>query len=85
MFQSVRESSSVAKKDRLEHVKSHWKKSEIHCFSRSTTQSVLVQPNMVADISDNFKPPSKKVLATTWGYMLLPISRGCYPSDFYLM
>ena len=32
-----KESSSVAKKDRLEYVKSSWKGSEIYGFSRSTT------------------------------------------------
>ena len=57
--------SSAAKKDRLEFMKSHWKRSEIYRLSRSTTQNFLCRPTMVADISEYFESPSKKFLATS--------------------
>ena len=43
---------------------SHWKKSEIYRFSRFATQSFLRRPTMVANIFEDFEPPSKKFLAT---------------------
>ena len=60
-----REHSSAAKKYRLEYLKSHCKGSEIYHSSRSTTQIFLPQPTVVADIFEDFEPPSKKYLATT--------------------
>ena len=54
----------MAKKDRLEYVKSYWKGSEIYCFSRSVTRNFLCRSTMVVDISEDFEPPSKKFLAT---------------------
>ena len=59
-----RENSSAAKKDRLGYVKSHWKGSEFYRFSRSVTQIFLHQSIIVADISEDFEPPSKKFPAT---------------------
>ena len=59
-----RESSFVASKDRLEYVKSSWKGSEIYRFSCSATQNFIPRPAMVADIFEDFEPPSKKFLAT---------------------
>ena len=59
-----RESSSAAKKDRLEYVKSSWKGSEIYRFSCSAAQNFILQPTMVANIFEEFEPPSKKFLAT---------------------
>ena len=53
----------MAKKDRLEYVKSCWKGSGIYCLSHSRTQNFLCQPTMVADIVRDFEPPSKKFLA----------------------
>ena len=55
----VRGGSSAVKKDRLECVKSSWKGSEIYRFSRSLTQNVFPRPTMVADIFEDFEPPSK--------------------------
>ena len=45
-------------------MKSHWKGSEIYCFSRSTTQNFLRQPTMVANIFEDFEASSKKSLVT---------------------
>ena len=59
-----RESSSAAKKDRLEYVKSSWKGSKIYRFSRSATQNFIRRPTIVADIFEDFEPPSKKFIAT---------------------
>ena len=59
-----RKNSSAAKKDRLEWVKSRWKRSEIYLFSRSLTQNFLHWPNMVTDIFEDFELPSKNFLAT---------------------
>ena len=59
-----RESSSVANKDRLEYLKSSWKESEIYRFSCSATQNFIPRSAMVADIFEEFEPPSKKFLAT---------------------
>ena len=59
-----RESSSAAKKDRLEYVKSSWKGSEIYRFSCLATQNFIPRSTMVADIFEEFEPPSKKFLAT---------------------
>ena len=59
-----RENSSALKKDRSEYVKSHWKGSEIYSFGRSATQIFLRRLTMVADISEDFEPPSKRFLAT---------------------
>ena len=52
------------KKDWLEYVKSHRKGSEIYRFSRSATGNSLRRPSMVAEISHDFEPHSKKFLAT---------------------
>ena len=49
------------KKDRLDYVKSHWKESE---KSRSAFQNPLRRSTMVANIFEDFEPPSKKFLAT---------------------
>ena len=59
-----KENRSAAKKDRLEYVKSHWKVSQMYRFSRRATQIFVRRPTIVADISDNFEPPSNKFLAT---------------------
>ena len=59
-----KENRSAAKKDRLEYVKSRWKVSQIYRFSRRATQIFVRRPIIVADISDNFEPPSNKFLAT---------------------
>ena len=59
-----KENRSAAKKDRLEYVKSHWKVSQIYRFSRRATQIFVRRPTIVADIFDNFEPPSNKFLAT---------------------
>ena len=59
-----RENSSAAKKDRLQYVKSHWKRSEVYRFTRSATQNFLQWPTMVTHISGDFQPLSKKFLAT---------------------
>ena len=40
------------------------KKSEIYRFSRFGTQNFLRRPTMVANIFEDFEPPSKKFLAT---------------------
>ena len=45
-------------------MKSHWKGSEIYRFSRSVTRNFLCRSTMVADIFEDFEPPSKKFLAT---------------------
>ena len=58
-----KENSSGAKKDRLEHVKSHWKGSEIYRFSRCAIQIFLSPPTMVVDIFQDLKPLFKKFLA----------------------
>ena len=52
------------KKDRLQYVKSHWEGSESYCFSRSATQNFLRRPTVMADIFEDFEPPSIKFLAT---------------------
>ena len=52
------------KKDWLEYVKSHRKGSEIYRFSRSATGNSLRRSSMVAEISHDFEPHSKKFLAT---------------------
>ena len=52
------------KKDRLQYVKSHWKGSEIYRFGHYSTQNFIRRPTMVADIFEDFEPPSKKFLAT---------------------
>ena len=52
------------KNDWLEYVKSHRKGSEIYRFSRSATGNSLRRPSMVAEISHDFEPHSKKFLAT---------------------
>ena len=54
----------MAKKDKLEYVKFHWKGSDIYRFSRSVTRNFLCQSTMVADIFEDFEPHSKKFLAT---------------------
>ena len=59
-----RKNSFVAKKDGLEYVKSHWKESEIYSFSCSVTRNFLCRSTMVANIFEDFEPPSKKFLAT---------------------
>ena len=62
--QELRENSSAAKKDTLEHVQSHWKGSGIYRSSRSTTQNFLRRPTMVTNTFEDFEPSSKKFLAT---------------------
>ena len=56
------------KKDSLEYVKSHWKRSEINLFSCSLTQKVRrrrpTMVDMVSDIFEDYEPPSKNFLAT---------------------
>ena len=59
-----RESSSAVKKDTLEYMKSSWKGSEIYRFSRFVTQNFISRSATVADISEDFEPPSKIFLAT---------------------
>ena len=59
-----RVSSSVDKKDRLVYVKSSWTGSKIYRFSCSATQNFIPRLTVVADIFDDFEPPSKKFLAT---------------------
>ena len=51
----IRESSSAAKKDRLEYMKFHWKGSEIYRFSHSAAQNFLCRSTMVADIFEDFE------------------------------
>ena len=63
-----RESSSAAKKHRLEYVKSSWKGYEIYRFSCSATQHFIPRPTMLADIFEEFEPLSKKFLATPPAY-----------------
>ena len=48
-------------------MKSHWKRSEINRFSHSASPNFLRQLTMVADIFEDFEPPSKKFLATPLG------------------
>ena len=60
-----REGSSLAKKDYVsEYVKSSWKGSQIYRCNRSTTQNFIRRSTMVANIFEDFEPPSKKFLAT---------------------
>ena len=54
----------MAKKDRLEYVKSHYKGPEIYRFSLSVTGNYFCWSTMVVDIFDDFEQPSKKFLAT---------------------
>ena len=54
-----RESSSVTKKDMLGYVKTNSKGSEIYCFSRSASPNFNPRPNMVANVFEDFQPPSK--------------------------
>ena len=54
----------MAKKDRLEYAKSHWKGFEIYRYSRSVAQNFFCRSTMVADIFEDFEPPSEKFLAT---------------------
>ena len=58
-----RKNSSAAKNDRLELVISHWKKSEIYRFFRFLTPNFLFRPTIVAEIFEDFEPPSKNFLA----------------------
>ena len=60
-----RESSSAAKKDRLEYVKSRWKGSEFCRFNRSVTKNFLRLSTMVNDIFEDFEPPFEKLLVTS--------------------
>ena len=55
----------MAKNDRLEYVKSHWKRSEPYRFSRFAIQNFLQRPTLVPDVSEDFETPSKKFLATS--------------------
>ena len=45
--------------------------SEIYYFSRSTTQNFLRRPTMVANIFEDFEPPSKKFLISVTKYLKL--------------
>ena len=69
-----RESSSAAKKDSLEYVKSSRKGSEIYRFSRFATQNVIPRSAMVGDIFKDFEPPSKKFLAMPLVFNLVLIN-----------
>ena len=69
-----RENRFVAKKDRLEYVHSHWKGSKIYRFSRSATQIFLRWRTMVADISEDFEPPSKKFIVAPLDYSFIKVS-----------
>ena len=65
MSESILEKTVLRlKKDRSRYVKSHRTGSEIYSFSRSATQNFLHRSTMVADIFEDFEPPSKKFLAT---------------------
>ena len=59
-----RESSSAAKNDSLEYVKSSRKGHKIYCFSRFATQNFILWLTMVDDIFKDFEWPSEKFLAT---------------------
>ena len=56
---------SETKKDTIEYLKSHSKGFEIYRLSCSTTPNFLRRPTMVADIFEDFEPPSKEFLATS--------------------
>ena len=71
----------MAKKDRLEYVKSHWKGSEIYRFSRFVTRNFLCQSTMVADIFEDFEPPCKKFLATP----LIPFLRDVHSLGYLVV
>ena len=43
-------------------MKSQWKESETYRFSRSVSQNPLRRPTMVANIFEDFQPPSKRFL-----------------------
>ena len=49
----------MTKKDMLEYVKTNSKGSEIYCFSRSATPNFNPRPNMLANVFEDFQPPSK--------------------------
>ena len=49
----------------IEHLKSHWKGSDIYRLNFSTTPNFLHRPTMVTNIFEDFEPPSKKFLATS--------------------
>ena len=59
-----RENSSADEKIWVDYLKSHWKGSKIYRFSLFATQIFLPQPTMVADITEDFEPPPKIILAT---------------------
>ena len=61
----------MAKKDRLEYKKSHWKGSKIYRFSCFVTRNFLCRSTMVADIFEDLEPPSKKFLATPLSFLTL--------------
>ena len=42
-------------------MKSSWKGSEIYRFSCSATQNFITRPTMMADIFEEFEPPSKLI------------------------
>ena len=54
----------MAKKDKLEYVKSSWKGFEICHFRRSAAQNFIHWPTMGADAFEDCEPPSIKFLAT---------------------
>lgn len=53
-------------------MRSSWKRFEIYCFRRFTTQNFIRQSNMVADIFEDFEPP-KKFLAAPLVRNLIPV------------
>ena len=63
-----RESSSAGKKDRLEYVKSSWKRSKIYRFSCSAIQNFIPPLTKVADIFEEFELLSKTFPATVLTY-----------------
>ena len=62
MFQSSVKVEKVVL--RLKNVKSSWKGFEIYCFSCFPIQNFIPRSTMVADIFEEFEPPSKNFLAT---------------------